>query len=118
MKLQNRQKKKLKLPVCSREYTHPSDPVLSLRFSRGGSFSARVPYGAGTSFNFNGRPKELFSGNHPLNYNTVYAMDLSNTTYIHEWDEDIRMREEEVVAFTENGLIFLDGTQTEWYIIR
>ncbi len=116
--MQNRQKKKLKPPVCSREYTPIRSPYYLMRFSRGGSFSARVPYGAGTSFNFNGRPRELFSGNHPLNYNTVYAMELSNTTYVPEWDEDIRMGAEEVVAFTENGLIFLDGRKTEWYIIR
>ena len=31
------------------------------------------------------------TGDYPLNLNTVYAIELNNTSYIKEWDRDIRI---------------------------
>ncbi len=57
-------------------------------------------------------------GEYPLYPNTVYAIELSCTTAIPEWDnQDVRIGYEEVGAFTAEGCRFVDGRQIKFYLI-
>lgn len=56
---------------------------------------------------------------YPLYPDTCYALEFSSTTSVPEWDgQDIVISYEETVAFTAQGCRFLDGHQTEFYLIR
>ena len=58
-------------------------------------------------------------GNDPVHWNTVYAMELDAVTSVLEWGgQDVRIVLEQTVAFTENGLLFLGGRQTDWHVIK
>jgi hypothetical protein len=46
-------------------------------------------------------------------------MELHTWSSVPEWGgQDVRMKMEQNVAMTENGLVFLGGRQTEWYVIK
>ncbi len=55
--------------------------------------------------------------NHPLNPNTVYAIELNTTVNIPEWNRDIRIMLEEAGFFGENGFRYVNGRQTELMLI-
>ncbi len=55
--------------------------------------------------------------NYPLNFNTVYAIELNTTIYIPEWKRDIRIMLEEAGFFSENGFRYVNGRQTELLLI-
>ncbi len=56
---------------------------------------------------------------YPLYPDTCYALEFSSTTSVPEWGgQDIVISYEETVAFTAQGCRFLDGHQTEFYLIR
>lgn len=55
--------------------------------------------------------------NHPLNPNTVYAIELNTTITIPEWKRDIRIMLEEAGFFGENGFRYVNGRQTELFLI-
>lgn len=58
-------------------------------------------------------------GEYPLFPNTVYAIEFSCTTSIPEWDnQDVRIGYEEDAVFTEEGCRFIDGRQTEFFLIK
>jgi hypothetical protein len=56
---------------------------------------------------------------YPLYPDTCYALEFSSTTSVPEWEgQDMVISYEETVAFTTQGCRFLDGHQTEFYLIR
>jgi len=59
-------------------------------------------------------------GDYPLYYNTCYAIEMNNSYEVPEWDgQRVRMGLEEGGVFTKkDGCRFIDGRQTELYIIR
>ena len=58
------------------------------------------------------------TGDYPLNPNTVYAIELNNTSYIKEWDRDIRIMLEEAGFFGVNGHRYVNGRQKNIKIIN
>ena len=58
------------------------------------------------------------TGDYPLNLNTVYAIELNNTSYIKEWDRDIRIMLEEAGFFGDNGHSYVNGRQKNIKIIN
>jgi Xaa-Pro aminopeptidase len=58
------------------------------------------------------------TGDYPLNPNTVYAIELNNTSYIKEWDRDIRIMLEEAGFFGVNGYSYVNGRQKNIKIIN
>lgn len=52
-----------------------------------------------------------FTGDYPLHYNTVYAIELNNTSYIKEWNKDIRIMLEEAGFFNNEGFRYVNGRQ-------
>ena len=56
---------------------------------------------------------------YPLYPNTVYAIEFGCTTTVPEWNgKDVYISYEEQGVFTKNGCNWVDGNQTEFYIIR
>ena len=58
------------------------------------------------------------TGDYPLNPNTVYAIELNNTSYIKEWDRDIRIMLEEAGFFGVSGHSYVNGRQKNIKIIN
>ena len=58
-----------------------------------------------------------FNGDYPLNYNTVYAIELNTTVTISEWQKDVRIMLEEAGLFNEKGFGYVNGRQTKIYTI-
>ena len=57
-------------------------------------------------------------GDVPLNYNSTFVAELSVDGLVPEWGEQtIRMSTEELIAFTREGVRFIDGRQTSFYLI-
>ena len=44
-----------------------------------------------------------FTGDFPMNYNTVYAIELNTKVFIEEWNKDIRVMLEEAGVFEKTG---------------
>jgi Xaa-Pro aminopeptidase len=56
---------------------------------------------------------------YPMQYNTVYAIEYGCTTSVPEWKgQDVYISYEEQGVFTEKGCSWVDGNQTEFYLIR
>ena len=53
------------------------------------------------------------AGDYKLNYNTVYAIELNITTFISEWNRDIKIMLEEAGFFGENGFRYVNNRQTK-----
>jgi hypothetical protein len=51
------------------------------------------------------------TGDYPLHYNTVYAIELNTTVHIPQWDKDIRIMLEEAGFFGENGFRYVNSRQ-------
>ncbi len=51
------------------------------------------------------------NGDYPLHRNTVYAIELNNTTFIKEWDKDIRIMLEEAGFYGPDGFRYVNGRQ-------
>ena len=58
-----------------------------------------------------------FTGDFPMNYNTVYAIELNTKVFIKEWNKDIRIMLEEAGAFEETGFRYVNGRQTELILV-
>ena len=94
-------------------YGFKGDPLAR----RSSSFGPSV----GSEGLFDERGEQLPStrGELPVHYNTTYSMELDVTYAVPEWGgQDVRIVLEEDVAFTEDGLFFPGGRQTEWLVIR
>ena len=83
------------------------------------------PYGHGPGCTADARPAEEAPedikerGNYPLFPNTVFAIEFSATTAVSEWDnQDVRTGYEEDGMFDGSACRFIDGRQTELFIIR
>ena len=53
------------------------------------------------------------AGDYPLNYKTVYAIELNITTYISEWKRDIKIMLEEAGYYSEEGFRYINSRQTK-----
>jgi Xaa-Pro aminopeptidase len=68
-------------------------------------------------------PQKIDHGNplrwdYPLHFDTAYAIELSATTKVPEWNnQDVRIGFEESGIFTRQGCRFIDGHQTELLLI-
>ena len=78
-------------------YGHSSGPTIGMWDSQGGVVGA---------------------GDYPLNYNTVYAIELNNTSYIKEWGRDIRIMLEEAGFYGVDGHRYVNGRQTQIKIVN
>ena len=58
------------------------------------------------------------NGDYPLNSNTVYAIELNNTSFIKEWGLDIRIMLEEAGFYGVNGFKYVNGRQTKIKIVN
>ena len=58
-----------------------------------------------------------FTGDHPLQYNTAYAIELNTTVYIPEWKKDVRIMLEVPGFFGEDGFRYIKGRQTEHLLV-
>lgn len=54
---------------------------------------------------------------YPLHSDTVYAIELNTTVYLPEWKRDIRIMLEEAGFFGKDGFRYVNGRQTELYLI-
>ncbi len=57
------------------------------------------------------------TGDYPLHFNTAYAIELNVKVHIPEWKKDILMKLEEDAVFTKKGVLYIDGRQTELFLI-
>lgn len=57
------------------------------------------------------------TGDYPLYYNTAYSIELNATTYIEEWNKDVRIMLEQEAMFDEDGIDYIDYRQTELLLI-
>ncbi|MEQ8575068.1 MAG: Xaa-Pro aminopeptidase, partial [Fulvivirga sp.] len=56
-------------------------------------------------------------GDYPLHLNTAYSIELNASTFIKEWDKEIRIMLEEDAYFDKDGVRYIDGRQTEILLI-
>ena len=57
-------------------------------------------------------------GDVELNYNSTFVAELSVDGFIPEWDNQVfRLSTEEQVMFTKEGVQFIDGRQTSYYLV-
>ncbi len=56
-------------------------------------------------------------GDYPLFENTAYSIEFNTKVFIEEWNKEIRMMIEEDAFFDENGVQYINGRQTELYLI-
>lgn len=80
-------------------------------------------HGAGTTFNTAAPEKQdernVMRWDYPLYANTCYAIELSSTTSVPEWDnQDVTIGFEETAAFTSEGCRFIDGRQSKLILIK
>ena len=57
------------------------------------------------------------SGDHPLQEETVYAIELNAKVFIPEWGKDVRVMLEEAGYFGADGFRYVNGRQTEYILI-
>ena len=58
-----------------------------------------------------------YTGDVPMSYDTVYAIELNNLTYIEDWNKDVRIMLEEAGLFEENGFRYVNGRQENIILI-
>ena len=58
-----------------------------------------------------------FTGDHPLQYNTAYAIELNTTVYVEEWEKDIRIMLEVPGFFGKNGFRYINGRLKEFLLV-
>ena len=56
-------------------------------------------------------------GDYPLYKNTAYAIELNASTYLEEWNKEIRIMLEEDAFFNGQDVRYIDGRQTELMLI-
>jgi Xaa-Pro aminopeptidase len=57
-------------------------------------------------------------GEYPLHANTAYSIELNAATFIAEWNLEIRIMLEEEAYFDGENVIYLDGRQTAFHLIK
>ena len=58
-----------------------------------------------------------FNGEIPMSFDTVYAIELNNKTYIENWKKEIRIMLEEAGIFEKNGFRYVNGRQKKIILI-
>ena len=58
-----------------------------------------------------------FKGDVKMNFDTVYAIELNNKTYLKEWGKDIRIMLEEAGIFEKSGFRYVNGRQEKIILI-
>ena len=58
------------------------------------------------------------SGDHPMAYNTSYAIELNNTVFVPKWNKDVRIMLEEAGYFDKNGFRYVNGRQESILLVR
>ena len=58
-----------------------------------------------------------FNGDIPMSFDTVYAIELNNKTYIEDWKKEIRIMLEEAGVFEKNGFRYVNGRQKKIILI-
>ncbi|MEM8528938.1 MAG: Xaa-Pro aminopeptidase, partial [Bacteroidota bacterium] len=58
-----------------------------------------------------------YKGDYPLYPNTAYSIELNNTVYLKEWNKDVRIMLEEDGFFDGTNFRYIDGRQTELFLI-
>ena len=58
------------------------------------------------------------TGDYPLHFNTVYAIELNTTVHISEWNKDIRIMLEEAGFFGEKGFRYVNGRQEQIKLVK
>ena len=53
-----------------------------------------------------------------MKYNTVYAIELNNKSFIKEWNKEVRIMLEEAGLFEKNGFKYINGRQEEIILIN
>jgi len=53
-----------------------------------------------------------------MKYNTVYAIELNNKSFIKDWNKEVRIMLEEAGLFEENGFRYINGRQEEILLIN
>ena len=53
-----------------------------------------------------------------MKYNTVYAIELNNKSFIKDWNKEVRIMLEEAGLFEENGFRYINGRQEEIILIN
>ena len=53
-----------------------------------------------------------------MKYNTVYAIELNNKSFIKDWNKKVRIMLEEAGLFEENGFKYINGRQEEIILIN
>ena len=56
-------------------------------------------------------------GDYPLHYNTAHSIELNTAVFIDDWGKEIRMMMEEDAYFDQDGVRYIDGRQTELFLI-
>ncbi|MFK7920577.1 MAG: M24 family metallopeptidase [Bacteroidia bacterium] len=56
-------------------------------------------------------------GDYPMYPNTAYSIELNTAVFIPEWDKEIRMMMEEDAFFDGERVRYIDGRQTELFLI-
>jgi Xaa-Pro aminopeptidase len=79
-------------------------------------------YGHGSGMMVGMTEKQEFvpgTGEHPLYPNTVYSIELSSGYKVPEWDNElITIGLEDEAVFTKDGIDWVDGYPTTYYLIR
>lgn len=57
------------------------------------------------------------TGDWPLHYQTAYSIELNVSVPVSEWKKDVRIQLEEDGYFDETGFRYIDGRQTELFVI-
>lgn len=57
------------------------------------------------------------SGDFPLHENTAFSIELNAASYIPEWKKEIRIMLEQDGVFTSNGFRYINGRQTQLWLI-
>jgi Xaa-Pro aminopeptidase len=58
-----------------------------------------------------------FTGDYPMHHKTAYSIELNCSVNIPEWKKDVRIQLEEDAYFDETGVRYIDGRQTEIFVI-
>ena len=58
-----------------------------------------------------------FTGDHPLQYNTAYAIELNTIVYVEEWKKDIRIMLVVPGFFGKNGFRYINGRLKEFLLV-
>lgn len=74
-------------------------------------------HAAGTSIGLWDNQNGIPTGEHPLQNNTAYAIELNARVYVPEWDKEIRVMLEEDAAYSNGKVYYIDGRQEQLYLI-